>query len=281
MDKSYDRALTIAGFDGSGGAGIQADLKTFSAFGCYGTSVLTALPVQNTLGVQSIYKIPQKCIREQLHAILDDIGTDAIKIGVLQDSGTVKTIAKALQAFDRVPIVLDPVMMPKNGQALISDDAIDLMKRLLFPLTTILTPNLPEASALLQREICTQSEMEDAAIELLKMGPQAVIIKGGHLADDSCLDCLCIGPERRMHWFSSQRCHTQNTHGTGCTFAAAITAMLAKKYDLLQSVEQAKRYITEAIVAGSQFRLGKGHGPVNHFYKYQRLQVDEDLLASL
>ena len=216
------KALTIAGFDGSGGAGIQADLKTFSALKCYGTSVLTALPVQNTCGVRSIYDISTRCIEEQIKAILEDIQIDAIKIGMLHRRAIIHVVAELLSNYRSIPIVLDPVMVAKSGDSLLLTDAIAEMKERLFPLVTILTPNLLEASKLLGWKIETGAQMEEGALELLTMGPKAVVIKGGHLPGN-CDDCLCL-KNGGIHWFSAPRIHTKNTHGTGCTFSAAIAA---------------------------------------------------------
>lgn len=257
------KALTIAGFDGSGGAGIQADLKTFSALGCYAATVLTALPVQNTRGVRCIYNIESKCVEEQLEALLEDIVLNAIKIGMLHRQEIIETVAHIL-AKDQIPIVLDPVMIAKSGDRLLLPEAISTMKKLLFPLTTVLTPNLPEASELLGREIQTKAQMEEAAKELLAMGPQAVVIKGGHL-NGNCDDCLCL-KNREIHWLPADRIRTKNTHGTGCTFSAAIAAFLARGSTVLDAVIQAKTYLTEAIQAGQHLKIGQGNGPVHHFY---------------
>lgn len=265
--KKHFHALTIAGFDGSGGAGIQADLKTFSALGCYGTTVLTALPVQNTRGVQSIYSISDQCIEEQLKAILEDIEIDAVKIGMLHRPEVIHIVAKILKQYPKLKIVLDPVMMAKNGKAFLTTAAIEMLKEKLFPLVTLLTPNLPEASVLLQRDVSTQAQMEQAALDLMRMGPEAVVIKSGHLAHGLCDDCLCIGhrfPE--MYWFSSPRIETKNTHGTGCTFSAAVTAYLSKGMNMIDAVDGAKRYLFRCIEAGADFTIGHGNGPVHHFF---------------
>jgi hydroxymethylpyrimidine/phosphomethylpyrimidine kinase len=261
------KVLTIAGFDGSGGAGIQADLKTFSALGCYGTSVLTALPVQNTLGVRAIYDVATSCVEEQFKAVLDDMPMQAVKIGMLHRQEIVEVIADLLHQYDVPNIVLDPVMIAKSGHALLLPDAVAAMKRLLFPLVTVLTPNLPEASELLGREIATRGQMEQAAIDLLAMGPQAVVIKGGHLIG-SCDDCLCLkNPDPLIHWLSNPKIPTKNTHGTGCTFSAAIAAFLAKGLTVDDAVHQAKIYLTQAIEAGAHLTIGQGNGPVHHFHQ--------------
>lgn len=265
MEKNQlSNVFTIAGFDGSGGAGIQADIKTFSAVGCYGTTVLTALPVQNTVGVRSIYEISTECVEEQLRAIFDDIKLDAVKIGMLHHSAIILKVANLLRFYKASNIVLDPVMVAKSGDKLLLSSAIEAMKKYLFPLATLVTPNLLEASEILKREIRNKKQMEKAAMDLLEMGPQAVIIKGGHL-EGSCDDCLCL-KNYEIYWFKQPRIHTKNTHGTGCTFSAAIAAFLAKKCSIVEAVARAKRYLTHAIQAGAQLTIGHGNGPVHHFH---------------
>jgi hydroxymethylpyrimidine/phosphomethylpyrimidine kinase len=265
-DQIIYKALSIAGFDGSGGAGIQADLKTFSALGCYGTTVLTALPVQNTVGVRSIYDIQTVCVEEQVRSIYEDIQINATKIGMLHRHAIIEAVADLLREYKVKNIVLDPVMVAKSGDKLLLLDAIAAMKEQLFPLTTVLTPNLLEASEALGREIKTRDQMEQAALELLEMGPQAVVVKGGHLKE-CCDDCLVIrGAKPEFHWFPSERIETKNTHGTGCTFSAAITAYLARGKSILESVSLAKAYLTRAIKKGANIEIGHGHGPVHHFH---------------
>ena len=260
------KVLTIAGFDGSGGAGIQADLKTFSALGCYGTTALTALPVQNTMGVRSIYEIETVCLEEQIKAILDDMPMNAIKIGMLHRQEIIESVAGLLNHYNAVNIVLDPVMVAKSGDKLLLPEAISSLKKLLLPITTVLTPNLLEASELLGRDIQDKGQMEKAALDLIQMGPQAVVVKGGHLSGDSD-DCLCIrNPNPEIHWLATRRIQTQNTHGTGCTFSAAIAAFLARGSDILDAVSQAKKYLTQAIDAGKHLKIGRGNGPVHHFH---------------
>ena len=267
-NNQFDKALSIAGFDGSGGAGIQADLKTFSALGCYATTVLTALPVQNTVGVRSIYDLPSLCVEEQLTAILDDMSMNATKIGMLHRQEIIEAVAKILQRYHVTNIVLDPVMLAKSGDALLLPSAVEALKKQLFPMTTVLTPNLLEASALLGYEIRTKSQMEKAAMELLEMGSQAVVVKGGHL-DGNCDDCLCLkNPDIEFHWLSNNRIQTRNTHGTGCTFSAAIAAFLAKGAPIVEAVHKAKHYLTQAIEAGAHIKTGLGNGPVHHFHQY-------------
>jgi hydroxymethylpyrimidine/phosphomethylpyrimidine kinase len=266
--KIYHKALTIAGSDSGAGAGIQADLKTFAALGCYGLSVLTAITAQNTLGVQAVHRLPPKFISQQLESVLTDIGCDAIKIGMLGDSLTVKTVSKQLQLLQSTPIIVDPVMVAKGGSLLLAQDAIITLRDELLPLATLLTPNLPEAECLLATKIDDLNGMEKAAQELCRLGPQAVLIKGGHLNNkEESSDYLFIQTTATGYWLSQTRIHTQNTHGTGCTLSAAIAALLAQKKPLVDAVKGAKRYVTDALQAGSQYQLGQGHGPVHHFYQ--------------
>jgi hydroxymethylpyrimidine/phosphomethylpyrimidine kinase len=260
------QVLTIAGFDASGGAGIQADLKTFSALGCYGATALTAIPIQNTLGVRSIYKIETSCLKEQIKAVLDDMEIHATKIGMLYRQDIIESVSAILMQYNSQNIVLDPVMVAKSGDKLLLPSAISAMKQHLLPMTTVLTPNLLEASELLGREVKDKSHMENAAIDLVKMGPRAVLVKGGHLSG-SCDDCLCIkNPNIEIHWLTNKRIETKNTHGTGCTMSAAIASYLAKGFSILDSVTKAKNYLTKSIMAGAQLKIGQGNGPVHHFH---------------
>jgi hydroxymethylpyrimidine/phosphomethylpyrimidine kinase len=262
-NKSTYNALSIAGFDGSGGAGIQADLKTFSALGCYGTTVLTVLPVQNTMGVRSIYEISLECIEEQLKAILEDIPIDAVKIGMLYRADIIESIVNLIFYYNIKNIVLDPVMVAKSGDLLLLPDAIEAMKELLIPLSTVLTPNLMETSVILGKTISKKSQMELAAQDLYQMGAKAVIVKGGHLQGE-CDDCLCL--DGSIYWFTQARVNTKNTHGTGCTFSAAIASYLARGCSIFEAVKYAKSYLTRAIEAAAKLEIGQGHGPVHHFF---------------
>jgi len=260
------KTLSIAGFDGSGGAGIQADLKTFSALGCYGMTVLTALPVQNTCGVRSCHALPAALIEEQLIAIFDDITPDAIKIGMLFNQEIIETVAKFLKQYaPDIPIVLDPVTVAKSGDALLLPEAVFTLKNKLIPLATLVTPNLPEAYTLTDIPCTTEQDMPLVAHELLKLGTYAVLLKGGHLtgseADDFYQDQL--GNEE---WLQGTRIDSKNTHGTGCTLSAAITSLLAHKYTLIEACTMAKIYLTQAISGAKHQVIGKGNGPVHHFY---------------
>jgi hydroxymethylpyrimidine/phosphomethylpyrimidine kinase len=259
------KCLSIAGFDGSGGAGIQADLKTFTAFGCYGMTVLTALPVQNTTGVRNCYDIPIKCIEEQLEAIFDDIIPDAIKIGMLFSKQIVELVGNFLEKnANGIPIILDPVMVAKSGNSLLHPKAIEKMKTKLINLSSIITPNIPEAEQILDIKISNYNDMENAAKELLKLGCVAALVKGGHLKDSLSRDVLVSA--KGTKWYESIRVETKNTHGTGCTLSAAITSCLAHKLTLEQSIYKAKHYLTKALEAGASENIGQGFGPVHHFY---------------
>lgn len=258
----WHKCLSIAGFDGSGGAGIQADLKTFSALGCYGMTVLTALPVQNTIGVRSCYEIPLDAIQAQLEAIFDDIIPDSIKIGMLFKSEIVKLVADFLEERAiNIPIVLDPVMVAKSGDYLLLPEAVIALKKYLIPLATIITPNLPEAEALTG----TTALMQTLARQLLNLGPQAILLKGGHQDGQDSND-VYMDQSGQEIWLSSPRINSKNTHGTGCTLSAAIASYLARGQPLIEACRLAKNYLSEALKAAQHSSVGHGHGPVHHFY---------------
>ncbi len=268
--KKYARTLTIAGSDSGGGAGIQADLKTFSALGCYGMSVITALTAQNTTGVRSIFEVSSDFIGDQIDAVLSDIGADAVKIGMLHRSEIIRVVAERLKHYGMKSVVLDPVMVAKSGDHLLKDEATDTLKDVLFPITKILTPNLPEASVLLARKISGSDEMEKAAMDLTDLGPSIVVIKGGHSDSSQSDDYVCIRDARgntQGTWLKTTRIKTQNTHGTGCTFSSAIASFLAHGFDSLTAIRKAKDYLFDAIKAGADYKLGSGHGPVHHFHR--------------
>ncbi|MBC7237450.1 MAG: bifunctional hydroxymethylpyrimidine kinase/phosphomethylpyrimidine kinase [Chloroflexi bacterium] len=266
--KRYYRALTIAGSDSGGGAGIQADLKTFSALGCYGMSVITALTAQNTVAVKSIHPVPPEFIAEQIDAVLVDIGVDAIKIGMLHSREVIRVVAARLLHHRAGPIVLDPVMVAKSGDRLLQEEAVEALRSTLIPLATVITPNLPEASVLLARPISDRQSMQEACVSLAELGPRAVLLKGGHLSGASCIDILYDRQTGTFTFLQEERVETNNTHGTGCTLSSAIAAYLARGYEIQEAVTQAKRYITAAIKAGAAYQLGRGHGPVHHFYAF-------------
>ena len=266
--KTYRRVLTIAGSDSGGGAGVQADLKTFAANGCYGMSVMTALTAQNTQGVTGIHPVPIDFVARQLDAVLSDIGADAVKIGMLFSPELIETVARKLREYRVARIVLDPVMVAQSGDKLLQDDAVEALKLHLIPLAEILTPNIPEAGVLLGRKIAAFGEMADAAIELAQLGCRSVLVKGGHLEGEDSDDCLYLGGEARVVQLPGARIATRNNHGTGCTLSSAIAANLAKGAEIEAAVRHAKEYVTGAIRAGAAYRIGHGHGPVHHFWKY-------------
>ena len=265
--------LTIAGSDSCGGAGIQADLKAFSANGVYGMSVITAVTAQNTQGVFDVQDITPTLIAGQIKAVLDDIRVDAIKVGMVSRPETIETIARTLKSYDTLPpLVIDPVMISKSGYDLLQPEAKKALIEILLPMATLITPNLPEAEVIVGYKIDTLELMQNAAKDLHSLGSQCVLVKGGHLVDDAT-DVLYDGKE--FYFFHSKRLETINTHGTGCTLSSAIAANLAKGFGLKEAVERAKAYITEAITHG--FVLGKGVGPVHHFYAlYQQAGLKDD-----
>ena len=255
--------LTIAGFDGSGGAGLQADLKTLMALGCYGTCTLTALPVQNTCGVQACYSLPPDAIQAQLKAVCDDIPPAAVKIGMLHQAAIIEVVAQFLQSLDgKIPVVLDPVLVAKSGDALLTPPALETLQTQLLPLATVVTPNLPEAQALAKQ---TTQDLNQLGKVLLSQGAQAVLIKGGHLQQHHCSDVL-VRPDHPPLFLEAQRIDTRNDHGTGCTLSAALAAALAYGYSLPQACVIAKQYLWQALQAARNDHYGHGHGSVNHAY---------------
>ncbi|MFC1856985.1 bifunctional hydroxymethylpyrimidine kinase/phosphomethylpyrimidine kinase [Thermodesulfobacteriota bacterium] len=270
MSKSYHRVLTIAGSDSGGGAGIQADLKTFAANGCYGMSVITALTAQNTQGVTGIHAVPPAFAVEQMEAVFTDIGTDAVKIGMLFSAELIEAVARQLKKHGAPNIVLDPVMVAQSGDKLLQDDAIEAIKEHLMPLAHVVTPNLPEAAVLLGRELQAGEDLHQGAKDLARYGSQSVLIKGGHMEDAQSSDLLFLVQENRFIELEGDRIETKNNHGTGCTLSSAIAAYLAKGNSIEDSVRHAKVYITEAIRNGARYALGHGHGPVHHFFEFWR-----------
>ncbi|MEY4156308.1 MAG: bifunctional hydroxymethylpyrimidine kinase/phosphomethylpyrimidine kinase [Pseudomonadota bacterium] len=261
----YARVLTIAGSDSGGGAGIQADLKTFAALGCYGMTAITALTAQNTVGVQGIHAVPPAFLRSQLQSVIEDIGVDAVKIGMLHEPGVVEVVAWAIQHYQLQRVVLDPVMVATSGDRLIADATVRVLVDQLFPLATVITPNLDEASLLLGRPIAAVSDLSGAAQALLSQGARAVLLKGGHLPGDQVVDVLAR-PGHVDVVLSSARMASRNTHGTGCTLSSAIAAHLALGEPLERAVRAARQYILGAIQAGAGVQVGHGHGPLNHGY---------------
>ncbi len=259
------RAMTIAGSDSGGGAGIQADLKTFQALGVYGTCAITAITAQNTLGVQAVHEVPAEVIAAELDAVLEDIGTDAAKTGMLSSAAIIATVAERLRHWRVERLVVDPVMVAKSGDRLLREDATEALVRMLVPLAFVLTPNLPEAEVLVGRRLETGADVRQAARDIVALGARSVVMKGGHRPGDA-LDVLFDG--HAFHEFTSERIDTPNTHGTGCTLSAAIAAGLASGLDLVAAVGSAKRYVTQAIRHARP--LGAGHGPVAHDWPLSR-----------
>lgn len=266
MESQIPVVLTIAGSDPSGGAGIQADLKTFSALCTYGASVITALTAQNTCGVRAIHDVPVGFIKEQLDAIFEDLPVAAVKIGMLSRTEVVLAVAEALRAQGTSKVILDPVMVAKSGAALLSEDAVGALRSSLVPLAEILTPNYPEAAVLLgTTEADVARDPEQACRALLALGTRAVVLKGGHSGEQTSTDYFYDG-EVLMR-LPAPRVATRSTHGTGCTFAAAMAALRARGAGLVSAVTDAKRYISGAIAAADRLAIGKGHGPVHHFFR--------------
>lgn len=257
-------AVTIAGSDSGGGAGIQADLKAFSALGVYGASVITALTAQNTRAVTMVEPASPAMIAAQMAAVFDDLDIRAVKLGMLGGVAAIRTVADGLQGRG-CPIVLDPVMVAKSGDALLPDDAVSTLRDILLPMASLLTPNLPEAARLLGCDPATdEAGMQDQGRALMALGPKAVLMKGGHGAGSSCTDLLITAAGTQT--LSAPRRATRNTHGTGCTLSAAIAAGLAQGMDMAQAVSRAHGYLQGAITAADRLRVGQGHGPVHHFH---------------
>jgi hydroxymethylpyrimidine/phosphomethylpyrimidine kinase len=267
---NYPSVLTIAGFDGSGGAGIQGDIKTISALGCFATSVLTALPVQNTCGVKSIYPIPDVVVAEQIQTILEDIFPDAIKIGMVHTSQLVQAIVKTLSSFTKIPIVFDPVMVATSGHKLIEDSTIQTIIEELFPLADIITPNLDEACILANMPINTVEDMRIAGKKIMDLGCRSVLLKGGHLTTRQ-LTSLYFANDGSIHEYHFEKFDTPNTHGSGCTLSSAIASYIALGNTRLDAVALGQEYVHQAILNGKDVSIGKGNGPLNHFFNPQKL----------
>ncbi len=259
------RALTIAGSDSSGGAGIQADIKTFSAMGVYAMSVLTAITAQNTVGLQGVFGLPPDFVRLQIDSVMSDIGADSVKTGMLANAGIIEVVADRVRHWGIENLVVDPVMVATSGDYLLQPEARDVLIRRLLPLARVVTPNLNETGVLIGLDIQTVDDMRQAAIAIHKMGPRNVVVKGGHLeAATEAIDILFDG--QQFHEFSSPRVAARNTHGTGCTFASAIAAGLAKGQNVPEAVRAAKDYLAGALCSAQDWHLGQGHGPVDHFW---------------
>jgi hydroxymethylpyrimidine/phosphomethylpyrimidine kinase len=261
--------LTIAGSDSSGGAGIQADIKVISALGCYAASVITALTAQNTLGVQSIEKTSPAFVAEQLHSVFSDIVFDAVKIGMVHNVETIGVIAEAIKQFKPKNIVIDPVMISKNGCSLLERNTLACIQNRLLPYAHLITPNIQEAEYILDTKITHFHDMENAAIQLGKKFKTNILVKGGHLHHALSSDVLHQYNKNQLDWFREDRINTSNTHGTGCTYSSAIAANLAHGKNLLDAIIAAKSYVSLAIYYGKNQRLGHGIGPVDHFYLHR------------
>lgn len=275
MTKRYYRVLTIAGSDSGGGAGIQADIKTISAMGCYAASAITAITVQNTLGVQAVHPIPLEILKGQIEAVLLDIGADAIKIGMLHSSEAVNIIADTIEKYNITNVVLDPVMVSTSGHKLIEEDAIEAIKSRLISLTRVITPNIPEAEILAGCLISGEQDFDKVARKLSDNGNVSVLLKAGHLDGECLVDYFYNAENGTMTKLPSKRVQTRNTHGTGCTLSSAFAAALAKGEELTSAAKSAKRYIEQAIYAGANQSIGNGFGPVNHNFNPQKMLINE------
>lgn len=267
---TYRRCLTIAGSDPSGGAGIQADLKTFSALGCYGMSAIVAVVDENTVGVTGVHPVPVGFVEGQIRSCLDDIGADAVKIGMLHSAELIEAVRRTLDDYQSLTdIVLDPVMVATSGDALLEADAVGALREVLIPRARVITPNIPEAEMLLGRRIDGQADLPAFARALSEAcGGVSVFLKAGHLSDARLIDVFFNAESGDMLFLESERLPTVNTHGTGCTLSSALAAMLARGASLNDAARGAKDYISEAIAAGAKYRIGHGHGPVQHFARW-------------
>lgn len=271
--KKYPCVLTIAGSDCSGGAGIQADIKTISALGAYAASAITAITVQNTCGVTGIHPVPPLYVKGQIDAVMTDIRPDAIKIGMINDVEIVKVIADSIKEYNPKFVVFDPVMVSTSGCKLIEDSAIEAITSMLIPLSTVITPNLSEAMVLTGKNLSGVESMTAAGKELLGMGCSSVLIKGGHLEGDDMCDVLCSAGEEKTYIFKAGKIDSKNTHGTGCTLSSAIATLLALGHELPEAVAKAKDYVYKGIESGKDIHIGEGHGPLNHFHSPVKMHI--------
>lgn len=264
--KTYSRVLTIAGSDSGGGAGIQADIKAISATGSYAASAITAVTVQNTVGVIDVFPVPAEIVGAQIDAVLSDIGADAVKIGMLHSSQVIQSIAAKLSEYHVSNIVLDPVMVSTSGHRLIEESAVETLRNTLIPMARVITPNIPEAEILAGERIADGEDLPHIARKLSIGGRVSVLMKAGHLLDESLTDYFYNAEEDHIIELKSPRCDTPNTHGTGCTLSSAFASYLAQGLHLDDAARAAKDYIAAAIESGSRYSIGHGHGPVNHFW---------------
>jgi len=270
----YPSVLAIAGSDSGGGAGIQADIKTISALGCFATSALTAITVQNTLGVTGIHSVPAEIVREQIKAVMDDIEPKVIKVGMIHTKELAIVVAETLQQYPTVDVIFDPVMVAASGDRLIEDETIIVLMECLFPLATVVTPNIDEAAILSGMMIRHVDDMAEAAHRILQTTCKAVLLKGGHLQGDLMFD-LYIDQSGKQQLFTSDAISTRNIHGAGCTLSSAIAAYRATGYTIEEAVEHALRYVHDAIEHGKDVTTGKGNGPLNHFYSPKKSIKDQ------
>ena len=272
----YPRVLSIAGSDSGGGAGIQADLKTFAALGCFGMTAITALTAQNTCGVRSIHGVPPEMLRDQIDAVLEDIGVDAVKVGMLHSPDIVRTVAQAIDRHQMQRVVFDPVMVATSGAKLIDDSAMAVLVAEMFPRVMLITPNLDEAALLVGRPLATPQDMALAAAELIGRGARAVLLKGGHLAGDTVTDLLLASGGEPL-WMQAPRIDTANTHGTGCTLSSAIAAHLALGGTLADAVQMARAFVRQALQAGATVETGRCSGPLNHGFAPRPMHLKRSL----
>lgn len=277
VKKSYPTVLSIAGSDSGGGAGIQADLKTFSSLGVYGATAITAITAQNTQGVHSQFALPPQMVYDQIIAVMEDIHPSVIKIGMLSNVQVATVVAEALERYS-IPIILDPVMVSSSGHRLLSVEAQEVLKERLLPMAQLVTPNIPEMEALSDMPLSTISDKYNAAKHLLSLGVQSVLLKGGHEEGEVKVDILYQKSPQGIVTcsFSSDTLNTRNIHGTGCTLSSAIAAYMARGLALKEAVSSAKIYITEAIKAGADISVGKGYGPVNHLFNPLKMMINEE-----
>ena len=264
MNKRYYRVLSIAGSDSGGGAGIQADIKTISAMGCYATSAITAITVQNTLGVQAVHPVPVDILESQIDAVLSDIGTDAIKIGMLHSAEAANIVANMIAKYRINNVVLDPVMVSTSGHRLIEENAIEVIQNRLMSLSRVITPNIPEAEILAGCKIEGEKDFEKVARLLSHHSGVSVLLKAGHLNGKYLVDYFYNAEDNTITKLPSRRIETPNTHGTGCTLSSALAAAIARGEDLTTAALSAKKYIEQAIISGAEYKIGNGYGPVNH-----------------
>lgn len=268
QEKTYRRVLSIAGSDSGGGAGIQADMKTISALGCYAMSALTAVRAQNTVGVASVHALPAEFVGQQIAAVLDDMGADAVKIGMLFSSEIMEEVSEKLSKHGAKNLVVDPVMVARSGDRLLLDSGVKTLRSRVIPMARVITPNIPETEALLSRSIRSEDDMFEAAKDLVNLGCENALVTGGHGSGVYSTDVLYLGEEKRTVVLRHMRLETNNFHGTGCTLSSAVAAYLAQGLTVEEAVSRAREYVQECLQAGKSYVLGAGHGPVHHFHAW-------------